>query len=72
MFQIPEKINVDDKEILPVFVKAIIKGSSVPMSPREPEISAQGAARKVLQLYIVEDGISCPCSCEVQDSDDSI
>lgn len=47
----PEKTSVDPKLIEPVNVSAIINGSSVPRSPREPEISASGCDFRVDRLW---------------------
>lgn len=35
----------------PLAARAIIRGSRVPKSPREPDISARGASRNVVRLW---------------------
>ena len=51
MFHRPENTKVVDKEMELLTAKAIIRGSSVPRSPSEPEISARGDFRKVATLF---------------------
>jgi hypothetical protein len=52
MFHRPENTRVVDREIELLTARAIISGSRVPRSPREPEISATGELRKVLTLLV--------------------
>lgn len=46
----PEKTSVLDNDIELLTAKAIISGSKVPKSPREPDISAKGERRRVETL----------------------
>ena len=52
MFHNPENTKVADKEMELLMAKAIIRGSSVPRSPNEPEISARGDLRRVATLFL--------------------
>lgn len=49
----PEKTRVEGREMEEVRVRAIIKGRSVPRSPREPESSERGEKRRVERLWEV-------------------
>lgn len=49
-FARPEKTRVLPRLMDPFRVIAIIKGSSVPRSPNDPESSASGALRSVFRL----------------------
>ena len=51
MFQKPENIRVAERDIDLFTAKAIVKGSKVPRSPKDPEISERGAALKVETLF---------------------
>ena len=51
MFHRPEKTRVVDNEMELLMAKAIMRGSSVPRSPREPEISERGDLRSVDTLF---------------------
>jgi hypothetical protein len=51
MFQRPEKTRVVDRDIELLTASAIIRGSRVPKSPNEPEISERGELRKVATLF---------------------
>lgn len=50
MFHNPENTSVVDSEIELLTASAIISGSRVPKSPRDPEISAKGRAFSVATL----------------------
>ena len=50
-FQKPEKTRVVDNEIELLIARAIIRGSRVPRSPSDPEISDRGNFRKVATLF---------------------
>lgn len=50
IFHSPENTKVADRDIEPSMAKAIISGSSVPKSPRAPEISEMGEVRNVERL----------------------
>ena len=50
-FHKPEKTSVVDSDIELLTARAIISGSKVPRSPREPLISDRGDRRKVARLF---------------------
>lgn len=50
IFQRPEKTRVVEREMELLTANAIISGSRVPRSPRDPEISARGDVCNVLTL----------------------
>ncbi|KAK4131355.1 hypothetical protein BT67DRAFT_343823, partial [Trichocladium antarcticum] len=50
MLNRPEKTSVADRSMEPCSASAIMSGSSVPRSPRAPEISAAGDSRSVRRL----------------------
>lgn len=58
MFARPEKTSVLARSIELLTLKAIIRGSSVPRSPRLPESSERGAWRRVEKLCFA---IACRC-----------
>lgn len=51
MFHTPENTSVVESDIELLIAKAIISGSSVPRSPRDPDISDRGDLRKVETLF---------------------
>ena len=51
MFHKPENTKVVDNDIELLTARAIMSGSSVPRSPREPDISDRGDLRNVETLF---------------------
>ena len=51
IFAMPENTRVVEREMDPVRVSAMSRGSRVPKSPRDPDNSAKGLLRMVLRLY---------------------
>lgn len=64
MFHNPENTRVVESEIELLTAKAIIRGSRVPRSPKDPEISERGDFRKIATLFackylILEKSMTC-------------
>jgi hypothetical protein len=51
IFHKPDKTRVVDNEIELLTARAIMRGSRVPRSPNDPEISERGNFRKVATLF---------------------
>ena len=52
MFHKPENTRVVDSDMELLTARAIMSGSSVPRSPREPDISDRGDLRNVETLFV--------------------
>ena len=64
MFHRPENTRVVESEMELLMARAIMRGSRVPRSPKDPDISERGDFRKVaalllLRYLIVEKDITC-------------
>jgi hypothetical protein len=67
IFHKPENTRVVESEIELLIARAIMRGSRVPRSPNDPEISDRGDFRSVATLFvlrylILEKSMTCPWS----------